>query len=150
MQKVPLEVPEHLKEIVPNSNRFIHEKLRNHQKFNEQQQWILERKTAGRPGRCSGCMEKDMIRVGDVHFAVKGLFYDEPKDKIHNTTLRFCLNEGCVKNISSSRHNIRPMPSGTIVRRSPQLGTVDINTKASALLVAAIDGWVCINPVAVV
>ena len=79
-RKAPIEVPPHLRLIVPRSDSVIHDAIKNHAKFNDPQNWILDRKLNGKPGRCSGCIFKDIIRVCAIHFAVKGLFFDEAKN----------------------------------------------------------------------
>ena len=77
--------------------------------FNSPQEWVMNRKTRGKPCRCSGCLSPGIIRVNDLNLGVKGLMYSAKTDKVFETTLRFCIQRRCVQNITSRYHNIKPL-----------------------------------------
>ena len=94
----PEDVPENLKSCTSVLTRSYHHKLEEHPKFNDQQSWTISRKTRDPPARCSGCNKKNAIQKNDIHLHVDGLLYLRLKDKVVETTLRFCVKSKCVTN----------------------------------------------------
>ena len=101
------------------------------QNVDDPQVWYLSKKTRGRPARCSGCLAQNMVRISDLRLSVKGLFFDRKKNKVHQASLRFCVNKKCVTDIKSRCHNIKPLPTATSIKKSPDLGILSPDEKAN-------------------
>ena len=66
LKKRQPEIPEHLKNFKSTTRKF-HPKLLQHPKFSVEQHWFISTKISGAPARCSGCMNRRQINVGDHH-----------------------------------------------------------------------------------
>ena len=113
LQKLPTSLPPHLLSI-NESQRAIDPKITEHPSFRKDQIWVLARKGAGSPCRCSGCLKPRIIQIGDLHLSIQGLLLLKREQKVVETTLRFCLSAACANNITSSYNNIKPLKNQAI------------------------------------
>ena len=81
-----------------NNDRMIHRKVQEHPKFNNYQEWVIDRKGNTAPCRCSGCLKKGVITTGDLHFYVLGVLHVPTKDVVVETKLRFGPRMRCGTN----------------------------------------------------
>ena len=122
LHDLPDELSQSLLEFRANSARPMHEKLKLHPKFNDDQVWYVARKSDMRPARCSGCMTPNAINKGTLHLYANGLLYIEKQDIVKAVPeLRFCARRSCVTELKSSYNNIRPMPDGCVIKKDPLL-----------------------------
>ena len=105
--------------------------LKSNPKFSEQQTWYLARKMRGQSARCSGCLQKGKIQIGDLHLYVNGLLYLEKEDIVKVVKeMRFCINRKCVTEIQSQYNNIRPLED-FVVKKDPFLGRLTEEERAN-------------------
>ena len=111
LAKIPDKLPENLKTCGEStrSSRKIHQKLTSHELFDNEQEWKMVRKKSTKDGRCSGCLKKGAIKEDLLHLAVNGLLYLRNKDKVVETTLRFCPRRSCVTQIKGTLNNIKDL-----------------------------------------
>ena len=75
LHDLPDELSQSLLEFRANSARPMHDKLKMHPKFNDDQVWYVARKSDMKPARCSGCMTQNVIIKGTLHLYANSLLY---------------------------------------------------------------------------
>ena len=106
MSLCPSPIPVHLTKCKErNNDRMIHRKVQEHPKFNNYQEWVIDRKGNTVPCRCSGCLKKGVINTGDLHFYVLAYYMFQLKMLLWKRNLDFAL--ACVvTNQNGTFHNI--------------------------------------------
>ena len=77
------------------------------------QEWIITRKDYPKVAHSSGAPCFNRIEKGDLHLAVKGLYYPPNQAVAVSTTFRYCINTECTKR-KRSRSNILPLQSNVV------------------------------------
>ena len=110
-ENCPNEVPENLARCLQKEiKRHLHPRLVSHPSRDAPQYWMVDRRS-GKAVKCSGCLQKDIIKTGMIHLRVEGGLLVLKNEMVVQPPLRFCAKAKCVTNIKSKFNNVRNLTS---------------------------------------
>ena len=125
IRKCPDDIPENLSRCLQKvGKRNFPALILQHPKCQEEQMWVVSRKSTNRYSTCAGCDKKKCIGPNALYLCVSGLLLLK-QEKVIETDHHFCVKKKCVTEIKTRMNKIRNLESMEVTEDTVPLSEAD-------------------------